>query len=61
MFLLFILACVSYWINIWDGLTEMNWIDTDNMSVILCDIYDELNPNTIGRIKTYLIIVYKIA
>ena len=40
---------------------EMNRIDTDNMSVILCDIYDELNPNTIGRIKTYLIIVYKIA
>ena len=39
----------------------MNRIDRDNMWAILCDIYDELNPNTIDRIMAYLIIVYKIA
>ena len=56
MLLLFILACVSYRIIIWDGLTAMNRIDRDNMSAILCDIYDELNPNTFDRIMAYLII-----
>ena len=30
------------------------------MSAILCDIYEELNPNTIGRIMAYLTIVYKV-
>ena len=34
----------------------MNRIDRDNMSAILCDIYDELNPNTFDRITAYLII-----
>ena len=31
------------------------------MSAILCDIYEELNANTIDRIMMYLIIVYKVA
>ena len=29
------------------------------MPAILCDIYEELNANTIDRIMVYLIIVYK--
>ena len=59
--LLLILACVSYIIFIWDRLTAMDRIDRDNMSAILWDIYDELNPNTIDRIMAYLITVYKLA
>ena len=31
------------------------------MSAILCDIFVELNPNTIDRIMVYLILVYKVA
>ena len=31
------------------------------MSAILCDIYEELNPNTINRIMAYLTPVYKVA
>ena len=61
MLLLLILACVSYIIFIWDRLTAMDRIDRDNMSAILWDIYDELNPNTIDRIMAYLITVYKLA
>ena len=38
---------------------SLNRIDTNNMSAILCDIYEELNANTIDRIMVYLIIVYK--
>ena len=40
---------------------SLNRIDTNNMSAILYDIYEELNPNTIDRIMMYLIIVYKVA
>ena len=40
---------------------SLNRIDTNNMSPILCDIYEWLNPNTIDRIMMYLIIVYKVA
>ena len=38
---------------------SLNRIDTNNMSAILYDIYEELNANTIDRIMVYLIIVYK--
>ena len=31
------------------------------MLAILCDIYEELNSNTIDCIMMYLIIVYKVA
>ena len=31
------------------------------MSAILCDIFVELNPNTIDRIMAYLTLVYKVA
>ena len=40
---------------------SLNRIDKNNMSAILCDIYEELNANTIDRIMMYLIIVYKVA
>ena len=40
---------------------SLNRIDTNNMSAILYDIYEELNPNTIDRIMMYFIIVYKVA
>ena len=40
---------------------SLNRIDTNNMSAIFCDTYEELNPNTIDCIMMYLIIVYKVA
>ena len=33
--------------------TAINRIDRDNMSAILCDIYEKLNPKTIDRIMAY--------
>ena len=39
----------------------INRIDRDNISAILCDIYEEINPNNIGRRMAYLTLVYKIA
>ena len=48
-------------IIIWDRLTAINRIDTNNMSAIVCDISEELNPNTIDRIMAYLTLVYKVA
>ena len=33
--------------------TAINRIDRNNMSAILCDIYEKLNPKTIDRIMAY--------
>ena len=52
------MSCLREYVEIYG--TAINRIDRDNMSAILCDIYEELNPNTIGRIMAYLTIVYKV-
>ena len=52
---------MRYRIIIWDRFTAINRIDRNEMSAILCDIYEELNPNTINRIMAYLTPVYKVA
>ena len=40
--------------------TAINRIDRDNISMILCDIYEDMNPNNFGRLIAYLTLVYKI-
>ena len=39
----------------------INRINRDNISAILCDIYEEMNPNNFGKLIAYLTLVYKIA
>ena len=40
--------------------TAINRMDRDNISAILCDIYEEMNPNNFGRLIAYLTLVYKV-
>ena len=40
--------------------TAINRMDRDNISTILCDIYEEMNPNNFGRLIAYLTLVYKV-
>ena len=41
--------------------TAINRIGRDNISIILYDIYEEMNPNNFGSLMAYLTLVYQIA